>query len=84
MATLAYRVLKERQILTAIPNTAKALNNYWDWSDIDFYARDAIAACVENNLMGGYGDGTIKPKGYATRVEVALFMQRIKALIDAQ
>ncbi len=84
MATLAYRVLRERQILTAIPNTAKALNNYWDWRDIDFYARDAVAACVENNLMGGYGDGTIKPKGYATRVEVALFMQRIKALIDAQ
>ncbi len=84
MATLAYRVLKERQILTAIPNTAKALNNYSDWSSIDFYARDAVAACVENNLMSGYGDGTIRPKGYATRVEVALFMQRIKALIDAQ
>lgn len=84
MATLAYRVLKERQIMTAIPNTAKALNNYSDWMNIDFYARDAVAACVESNLMGGYGDGTIRPKGYATRVEVALFMQRIKTLIDAQ
>ena len=82
MATLAYRVLKARQILTAIPNTAKALNNYWDWRDIDFYARDAIAACVENNLMGGYGDGTIRPKDDATRIEVALFVQRIKTLID--
>lgn len=82
MATLAYRVLRERQIMTAIPNTAKALNSYSDWMNIDFYARDAVAACVEHNLMGGYGDGTIRPKGYATRVEVALFMQRIKALID--
>lgn len=84
MATLAYRVLKARQILTAIPNTAKALNNYWDWRDIDFYARDAIAACVENNLMGGYGDGTIRPKDDATRIEVALFVQRIKTLIDSK
>ena len=84
MATLAYRVLKARQILTAIPNTAKALNNYWDRRDIDFYARDAIAACVENNLMGGYGDGTIRPKDDATRIEVALFVQRIKTLIDSK
>lgn len=84
MATLAYRVLKDRQIMTAIPNTAKALNIFSDWMNIDFYARDAVAACVEHNLMSGYGDSTIRPKGYATRVEIALFMQRIKTLIDAQ
>lgn len=84
MATLAYRVLKERQIMTAIPNTARALNGFDDWMDIDFYARDAVAACVESGLMSGYGDYTIRPKGNATRVEVALFMQRIKTLIDAQ
>ncbi len=82
MATLAYRVMRGRQIVTAIPNTAKALNNYYDWSDIDFYARDAIAACVENNLMGGYGDGTIRPKDFATRIEFALFVQRIMTLMD--
>lgn len=84
MATLAYRVLKSRQLVSSIPNTAKALNNYWDWREIDFYARDAVASCVENNLMSGYGDGTIKAKGNATRVEVALFMQRIKTLIDSK
>ncbi len=84
MATLAYRVLRGRQILTSIPNTAKALNNYLDWKDIDFYARDAVAACVENNLMGGYGDGTIRPKDFATRIEFALFVQRINTLINAQ
>lgn len=82
MATMTYRVLRDNQILTSIPNTAKALNNYADWMQIDFYARDAVAACVENNLMGGYGDGTINPQGHATRIEVALFMQRVKTLID--
>lgn len=84
MATLAYRVLRERRIMSAIPNTAKWLNGYYDWMDIDFYARDAVAACIENGLMSGYGDDTLQPKGYATRVEVALFMQRIKTLIEAQ
>ena len=83
MATLAYRVMRARKIVTAIPNTAKALNNYYDWNQIDFYARDAVAACVENNLMGGYGDGTIRPQAYATRIEFALFVQRIMALMDS-
>ncbi len=83
MATLAYRVMRARQIVTAIPNTAKALNNYYDWSYIDFYARDPIAACVENNLMGGYGDGTIRPKDFASRIEFALFVQRIMTLMDS-
>ena len=36
MATMTYRVLRDNQILTAIPNTAKALNNYSDWTQIDF------------------------------------------------
>lgn len=84
MASLAYRVLKPRKLVSSIPNTAKALNSFSDWREIDFEARDAVASCVESDLMGGYGDGTIKPKGYATRVEVALFMQRIKILIDSQ
>ena len=43
-----------------------------------------MAACVENNLMGGYGDGTIRPKDFATRIEFALFVQRINTLINAQ
>lgn len=82
MATLAYRVLKARQIMTAIPNTARALNNFTDWRDIDFYARDSVAACVESNLMGGYGDGTIRPKDFATRIEFALFVHRIQGLLE--
>lgn len=81
MATLAYRVLSREKLLTTIPNTA-VLNNFTDSDDIYFYAREAMAACVDKKLMGGYGDGTIKPKGYATRVEVALFIYRISQLIN--
>ena len=40
-----------------------------------------MAACVDKGLMSGYGDGTIKPKGYASRVEVALFVYRISQLM---
>ena len=80
MATLAYRVLQEEGALTAIPNTA-VLNQFLDKDSIDFYARDAMAACVAGGLMSGYGDGWINPQGNASRIEVALFMYRIQNLL---
>ncbi len=80
MATLAYRVMSKEGVLTSIPNTA-VLNQFTDADYIDFYAREAIAACIDSGLMSGYGDGTINPQGYASRIEVALFMYRISELI---
>ncbi len=81
MATLAYRVLAKEGVLTSIPNTG-VLNQFTDKDSIDFYARDAMAACVGAELMGGYGNGLINPQGNATRIEVALFMYRIQNLIQ--
>ena len=81
MATLAYRVLSQEKLLTAIPNTA-ILNQFSDKNAMYFYAQQPIAACVEAGLMSGYGDGTINPHGYATRLEVALFIHRIQQLIQ--
>ena len=80
MATLAYRVLTQEGLLTSIPNTA-VLNVFTDAAQIDFYAREAMAACVDAGLMSGYGDNTINPKGNASRVEVALFIHRISQMI---
>lgn len=80
MATLAYRVLRSEGKLTAIPNSG-VLNVYTDNNYIDFYARDAMAACVSAGLMGGYGDNTIKPQDNASRIEVALFIYRIQQLM---
>ena len=80
MATLAYRVLSREGLLTSIPNTA-VLNGFADKDSIDFYAREAIAACVDAGLMSGYGDGTINPQGNASRIEVALFIYRISNML---
>ena len=80
MATLAYRVMNREGILTSIPNTA-VLNKFTDADYIDFYAREAMAACVDGGLMSGYGDGTINPQGNASRIEVALFIHRISELM---
>lgn len=80
MATLAYRVLTEEGILTTIPNTT-VLNKFVDADEIYFYAREAMAACINKGLMSGYGDNSIKPNDYASRVEVALFVYRISQLL---
>ena len=80
MATLAYRVLTEEGILTTIPNTT-VLNKFVDADEVYFYAREAMAACINKGLMSGYGDNTIKPNDYASRVEVALFVYRISQLL---
>lgn len=81
MASLAYRVLSAEGILTTIPNTT-VLNNFEDKDDIYFYAREPLAACINAGLISGYGDGTLNPKGYASRVEVAIFIHRISKLIN--
>ncbi len=83
MATLAYRVLSKEGVLTSIPNTG-VLNQFLDKDSIDFYARDAMAACVGAGLMSGYGDGWMNPQGNATRIEVALFMYRIQNLLNQE
>ncbi len=80
MATLAYRVLAKEGLLTTIPNTT-VLNKFVDADEIYFYAREAMAACIDKGLMSGYGDNTIKPNEYASRVEVALFIYRISQLM---
>lgn len=81
MATLAYRVLRDEGILTAIPNTG-VLNQFKDKAAIDFYAQNAMAACVSAGLMSGEGDGWIYPQRNATRLEVALFIHRVQKLLQ--
>ena len=81
MATLAYRVLVSEGKLTSIPNTG-ALNDFIDKDSIDFYARDAMAACVGAGLIkGDYEQKLLKPQDTASRVEVAIFMYRIQNLL---
>lgn len=81
MVSLAYRVLVAEGKLTSIPNTT-VLNKYTDKDDMYFYAMDPFAACISNGLIGGYGDDTLNPKGYASRVEVAIFIHRISKLLE--
>ena len=47
------------------------LSNFTDYSQISEYAKDALSWTVGKDLISGMGDGTIAPKGTATRAQVA-------------
>ncbi|MBQ4136803.1 MAG: S-layer homology domain-containing protein [Clostridia bacterium] len=44
--------------------------------------KDGIKFCTVNGIIGGYEDGTIKPKNSATRAEVATMIQRFKNYLE--
>lgn len=48
--------------------------DYTDAEGISEYAREAVAWCVMNGILSGYGDGTLRPKGQATRAEAAVML----------
>lgn len=52
------------------------LSGFSDVAEIDCYAEDAMIWAVESNLVNGMGNGTIAPKGNATRVQVAAILMR--------
>ncbi|MGI5887079.1 MAG: S-layer homology domain-containing protein [Syntrophomonadaceae bacterium] len=50
-------------------NPVESELNLTDSSSISGWAKDAVAAAVENEIIKGYPDKTIRPRGKATRAE---------------
>ncbi len=51
------------------------LNKYSDVDQSKWYS-EAIAFCVENKVIGGYSDGTIRPNENITRAEICAIIAR--------
>ena len=56
--------------------SAASLGSYTDGGEVQSYAKDAVAWAISNGLLTGYGDGTIRPAGVATRAEVCALIMR--------
>ena len=52
-------------------------NAFTDSSSVSGYAKDAVNAMRNIGVITGYEDGSFRPKGYATRAEVATMFQRL-------
>lgn len=54
-----------------------------DHSSISSYAVDAVYAMKNIGIINGYTDGSFKPKGYATRAEVAAMFERLSEWMNS-
>lgn len=73
MAVMAYRILSAKGLISP----AKKACDFSDFGDISDYAKEAVCAFCEKNILNGYENGEFKPKGNATRAECAVFLRRI-------
>ena len=69
LVTMLYRACGE-------PETSGDISMYSDTGKIGGFAVKALSWAREKNLIGGYDDGTIRPKAVATRAQVAAILHR--------
>ena len=70
LVTMLYRMAGSPSADTSI------LTSYTDGGSVQSYAQSAVAWAVSAGLLTGYGDGTIRPAGAATRAEVCALIMR--------
>ena len=74
IAIILYRALGDQN--------SKAVLNFSDKENIAPYAEDAIAELVGLGIINGYEDGSLKPRGTATRAEAAKMIYGIYQYIN--
>lgn len=83
MVTLTYRGLLQLGILDARAEQAD-LNSFRDADQIADYARQALAVMVAQKAISGNTDGTLNPRGNATRAEAAVFLYHIYQQLEGE
>lgn len=72
----ALRVLYGKQFESVKPNV-QFIAGYSDLIYADSKVRELFAACVENNIVSGFPDWTMRPSHYITRGEFAVLLARM-------
>lgn len=52
------------------------LNYFTDNNKVVYWAKQGVEGLIENNILNGYEDKTIRPQGNLTRAEAVLMVQR--------
>ncbi len=76
MATLVWRVMTKTGDLPEEADLSLE-ERFPDANEISSYAKNAVAVLVNEGLLSGYETGEFKPKGFATRAECAVLLDRI-------
>ncbi len=80
MCMLIYNYMEYKDITLDVINENVDIK---DADDVAGWAKDAVEMCVETGLMQGPGDGTINPKGTASRAEVATLITNFCNALEA-
>ena len=82
LATILYRYATKLCGMSEVSEDSKALEKFSDQATVSGFAADGMKWCVEQGIIGGRGDGTLAPGGFASRAEVATMLMRfVKAII---
>ena len=76
LVTILYRYAKAAGYDVSVGSSVNLLS-YADGADVKDYAAEAMRWAIANGIIGGYTDGTLRPRNMATRAEVAAIMQRM-------
>ena len=66
------------------PTATDAQLPFSDASSVSGYARNAVCWAVENGILNGFGDGSLRPKGSATRAQAASLLTRYVQYLNQQ
>ena len=65
------------------PAVSGSVGDFGDAASVSSWASDAMIWAVQNGIIGGYEDSTLRPQNTATRTEVAAMLQRY-VILNAQ
>ena len=78
LATMLYRYARAAGMDTS---DRTGLSGYKDGADVHSWSKDAMEWAVASGLIKGKGSGTLDAGGDATRIEVAIILQRLVGLM---
>ena len=73
MVTMLYRY-------AGSPAANGSLSAFSDAGRVSDYAKNAMIWAVDKGIIGGMGDGTLYPQGYATRAQLAKILHKYQTL----
>lgn len=82
MATILYQYCKYKNY--DLSQGGMATREFADYEEISQWALEYMSWAVNNQLISGFGNSTLDPRGYATRAQVSAILKNFYTVIERQ